>query len=238
MIVRYRNYTIPEGRTEIRRTVTGNFNAFDDLLSTTVRTELDGRLKAASQSAMNTAARNLISAFGTDGGDLLVLLANGVTASELTMRSTGSLAGVKVVQRPSFPTLQNAAYTTWCPFTIILEAEYPASNAALLYREFEETIVFEGGGPEFGWFKPLVGFPSQQQLRQRDTYRATQSGHAIGYLARPVPPNPLWLSALSRFPTVTKRSPQRRGSSYVDFYTAWEYVFESSVPLVGNPNVR
>lgn len=157
-------------------------------------------------------------------------------ASQLSLLNLNSIDGVKIIQRPSFPTLQNAAYVTWLPFTFVLEAEYPVNDAASILLEFEETVTFEGGGPVFGWWKPLVGFPVRQQVRMADTYRATQAGRAVGYLGRPPAAAPLWLGALNRFPGYSIRSPRRRGNSFINYETTWQYEFESAVPLQGNPS--
>lgn len=238
MISKYGTYAFGEGRCNISRSIRNVENDARQVVSQIVRLEVEARLGGTTTAAaMDTAVRNLLTAFESNGKDFVVYLPDGSTASQLSLYSAPAMGGVRVIEGPTLPSLANAAYVTWLPVTFVLEAEYPADNAGGLLLDFEETITFEGGGPQYGWLKPLVGVPQRQLLRQRDTYRATQSGFSIGAFARPLPPNPLWLNALMKNPSAIKRSPKRRGGTYTDFYTAWEYTFESDSPLVGNPNV-
>ncbi len=236
MLIKYGTYSIPAGRSEISHTRQLTYNSAEQPLSEVVRVQVDSRLKANDSPTMDLLVKQLLTGFNNNGKDFIVYLPNGTTASQLSLRTNDALGGVRIIQRPSFSTLQNAAYVTWLPFTFILEAEIPVTNAANLLTEFEETLTFEGGGPVNAWWKPLVGAPQRQQVRQFDTYRATQTGSAVGYLSRPSPPPPLWLNAMNKFPSASKKSPKRFGDDYKNFGISWTYDFESDSPLVGNPN--
>lgn len=235
MLCKYGNYQLPEGRCEITRRDTPEFNEAKQLLSNTVRLDVSSALYADSPSQMDGLVRSLLRAFAVQGRDFLVYLPGGNVQSQLTMRGVGSIGGVHVVQAPELQAGQKGAYVTWLPFTFALECEYPSSIASLIYREFSESISYDS--PErIDWLLCLHGQHQQQQVRQFPFYTATQSGRAVGYLSYPSPPSPIWPAAWVNSDTLPgHESPKLRGDTYTEFPITWQYKFKSNRPLTGSP---
>ena len=170
-----------------------------------------------------------------NGVDIRLTMPNGTTLSQHQLISSSCIGGTRLVSA-GIPTFERAGGITNLPFTFVYEGDIPATDSASLLRSFEETIQFSGGGPLFGHIVTQTGLPVKQKLRGRTVYRATQSGSAVGYRARPVAPLPIWQNAQIRAGDFTLKSPRLRGSNFIDFGTTWSYEFESAFPLVGTPN--
>jgi hypothetical protein len=171
-----------------------------------------------------------------NGVDIRLTMPNGTTLSQHQLLSADCIGGTRLVSA-GVPTFERAGGITNLPFTFVYEGEVPVEDAASLLRSFEETIQFSGGGPLYGHIVTQSGLPVKQLLRRNTVYRAVQSGQAVGYLARPTPPLPIWLGAQVRGGELTVKSPRRRVDSFIDFSVAWSFEFESAFPLIGNPHV-
>lgn len=235
MIPKYGTYAHAEGELEIDAQQEALFNEARQPYGKMIRVTLSGLLLADSPTAMDVKVRNLLTAYSTSR-TFALYLPGGSTKSQIVLDHATAIGGVRVVQPPSFPTMRGAGYVTNLPYTIRLEAEYAATGASLLYRDFEETIEVEGGGPQIGWLKPLNARPVSQVLRRMDTYRARQSGFAIGLYARPSAMPPLWPNFLTAFGRFGKRSPKPKSGVNTDYLTTWDYQFESDRPLLGEPH--
>lgn len=239
MIPKYGTYDMTDGvlgRIAVSTEVEAVENDAKQVISRIERRIIEGRLGGTTTlAAMDEKVRRLKNAFSVNGRNFSVYLPGGSVLSQLSLLNTGSLAGVRVKSGPNLQAA-GASYVTWQPYTVTLEAEYPVAGVELLYRDFEETIEVEGGGRVDGWLKPLNGSPIRQTLMQQDTYRARQSGTAVGLYARPAPPPPIWPAFLTRGPRFSKKNPKPRGSFNQDFAISWSYEFESNVPLAGEPH--
>ena len=170
-----------------------------------------------------------------NGVDIRLTMPNGTTLSQHQLISANCIGGTRLVSA-GIPSFDRAGGITNLGFTFVYEGDKPANNAASLLRSFEETIQFSGGGPLFGHIVTQTGLPVKQKLRGNTVYRATQSGSAVGYLARPNPPLAIWQNAQIRAGDFTSKSPRRRNGDFIDFGITWSYEFESAFPLIGNPN--
>lgn len=236
MHCRLGNYEFPEGRVEITRRDTPEFNDARQVISNTIRLDCSSALYASSASEMDGLVTLLLQAFQQGGNDFLVFLPGGSVRTQLCLLNSGAIGGVRVVQPPTIESLKNGGYVTWLPFSFALEAEYPAAAAGALYREWSESITFDPLTRE-AWLLCLHGSHQKQQVRERPFYRAVQSGRAVGYLGYPSPPRPIWFNAwMNRDTQPDLESPRRRGSDYVDYPISWRYEFQSDRPLSGVPN--
>lgn len=177
----------------------------------------------------------LQSAFAVNGRDLVLYLADGVTPSAHALRSLATIGGVRVTQPPSFPDGSGAQYATFRTFTATLEADVPVVDAANKLISFSETLEFSGGGPVYGFLEPLADQPVKQMLKRNSAFAATQSGQAVGYLAYPQPPSPIWPESQLTLPDVRLTSPKRSGESFMEYGVSWSYRFMSATPLDGVP---
>lgn len=231
------SYTFPIGTADIGITRELLENEFRQPYAELVRWMLNILLVGTGATDIDTKFAALMAAFSTNGLDFRLTMPNGTTDSQHTLLNSGSSTGTLIRRRPSVTTFQGAGGVTNIQCTAEIEAEYPVTGATALYRSAEETLTVGGGGPQFGFLLPLYGVPQKQLLRQRDSYRATQAGSAIGMYATPSIPAPIFAAHQLREPTVTLKSPRRRGAGYEDFGVSWQYEFESPTPLVGNPTV-
>lgn len=238
MLPKYGTYEIPEGRCELTRRDTPEFNSAGQVLSNTIRIEGSAALSAESSSEMDVKVRLLLEAFAVPAKDFIVYLPGGSVQSQLSLRNDNAISGVRVVKPPEIESLRNAGYVTWLPYSFALEAEYAASNASALYREYTDSIQYSSPDRE-AWLLCLHGPHQLQQVRQFPFYRATQTGRAVGYLAYPEAAQPIWPHAWINFDERPgKDSPRFRGNGYTDFGISWSWRFESSRPLVGSPTAQ
>lgn len=241
MFLAYGDYRHPLGQPAIvisRRTL---FSAANTPLAVVERWEINGLLQAGSAAEMSEQIDALEAAYSSGGHDLLLYLPDGSTASSHRLLNAQTLGGVRVVRPPSYPQGRGAEYATIRTFSVALEAELPLLPLDTALVSYRETLEFRGGGPRFGHLEPLIGLPIKQVLRRHTIFRATQRGEAVGWVAYPTPPSPLWPAALVESGTLHAASPRRRGSgealAYTDFPITWSYQFESALPLYGTPNV-
>jgi hypothetical protein len=242
MRAKYNTYTLPEGRWSISKVMHSNENTARQEMTVTHKVDIDGHLSGANAAAIEAQYTLLTAAYATNGFDFIVFLPSGRISDRLSLLSRGSLAGVRVMQKPSIQSLEHGQYALYLPVKISLEAEYISGTSAML-TAFEETLDFEGGGPLFDWYRPIRGLPSKGFVRQADTYRATQSGKAVGFGDYPSlgtisgAPGPIFgIELLNRNPKVSRGSPEKRGLVYINWPISWTYEFESSSPLFGSPN--
>lgn len=205
---------------------------------------LTGFLQAASQAALVTAMTTLEIAYGRNQQTAQILLNNGTTVAR-QMPGVHVLGGTEVIEGVSYPNdgmgANGAEFVDYRTFTVKIRGRYavelPPSYQLI---QFNETIQFSGGGPQDVHIESQIGPPQKQRLKQFTTYRAVQSGSAVGLLTLPVPPAPLWPSALETAPQIVPGSPKRSGGSGAPILTewpiSWTYVFADSQPLRGLPN--
>lgn len=230
------SYTFPIGTADLGITREVLYNDADQPYATRTRWAFDILLVGTGATDIDAKVALLNTAFGSNGQDFRLTMPNGTTNSQHVLLSAGSISGTMIKKLPSVSTFQGAGGITNIRMTAEVEAEYPVAGATDLYRSFEETLTFEGGGRQEGYLLPLYGNPVRQTLRQRDSYRVTQQGSAVGLYRRPPVPAPLFAAYQLRAPTTMKKSPRLRGSSYEDFFVSWSYQFESPTPLTGDPH--
>lgn len=230
------SYTFPLGTADLGITREVLYNDADQPYATKTRWAFDILLVGTGATDVDSKVALLNTAFSSNGKDFILTMPNGTTNSQHVLLNSGSISGTMIRKLPSVTTFQGAGGITNIRMTAEVEAEYPVAGAGSLYRSFEESLTFEGGGVQEGYLLPLYGSPVRQTLRQRDSYRVTQQGSAVGLYSRPSAPPPLFAQFQLRAPTVMKKSPRLRGSSYEDFLTTWMYQYESPNPIQGEPN--
>lgn len=200
----------------------------------------DGEIFAASNAALTARLQLLELAYGSprpavEGGVAALFHDNGTATAHIL--GLGSLGGVRVVSF-GYPQGGKEEYVTSRKYQIVLECTYLGDpNVPLI--AFEERLAFEGGGIEYVWRKPLQGRPVRQPVGI-DTWRAVQSGSAVGQFGPPEPPPPLWPAYLIGEARPDETSPKRQGPAgnpfYSDFAITWNYRFEADIPLIGQPH--
>lgn len=239
MRVKYGSYAHGEGEVQLSVQQTPELNDAGVVKWVRHTYSLSGVLVADDSQSMETKAIALERAYALNGRDLRLEHDDG-SSTHLYLQSSLCYGGTRVIQRPSFPDMRNAAYVTFLPYTIVVEGNV-LSSSALSLVSFEERLSRSGGGPIYGHHEPLTGKPIKQLLKRHSVYRVTQSGSAVGLTSYPSPPPPLWLSALIKTPQIDQTSPRRIGSgtssSYVEYGISWSYEFEHASALAGNPNV-
>jgi hypothetical protein len=237
MYLKYGNYQHPANEASVVITKESVFTETGIVRGLRERWNIQGRLQAADPAALTAAIDALGAAYAIQAQDVGFYFDNGQLTSHY-ITSSATNGGVRVVVPPSFPEGKGAEYSTFRNYTIALEAEWLDPNATLL--AWHETIRFTGGGPQFGHLEPINGLPVKQLLKQATAFHATQSGEAVGYLAYPAPPQPIWPQAehIDRREIryeLPRRMGQAASATYTQFKVSWSYFFEDAGPLLGLP---
>jgi hypothetical protein len=191
---------------------------------------------SASQASIRSAIQALEAAYSRQGQDAGLYHDDG-SASPHVLDSGSSIGGVRVLSL-DYPQGDGGEYATARTATITLEADYPVSGDVLL--SFSESLRFVGTcGPRKVWAQVLNGAPQRQTVNQRTTQTITQSGSAVGWLAEPRLPGPLFpsLEHVDRR-EVSPGAPTLEGQRFVNWPLSWTYHFESASPLNARPHRR
>lgn len=238
MYVKYGEHQFDAGEVGLSTSREGIF--VDGMAKSVIETFFcSGQLHAADADALTTAINLMQTRLAVQGQNFGLYQDNG-TATSVYRASADCLGGLRVIGPVSFTDLRRAEYTTFVNYTFTIQGEVFNPSVAIL--SWQEDIRIHGGGPQYVWQTYLEGLPQRQVLYQNTPYMATQSGSAVGYLGRPLAPQPLWPDAL--LPTESDygtSSPRRIGPvgspSYVEFGISWSYSFMSPYPFFGSPHV-
>jgi len=238
MYLKYGSYQHASGETAVVITKQGLFTDTGIARGVRERWDIQGRLQAASPAAVTTALNALAAAYAVQGLDIGFYEDDNTPTSHF-IDSSATNGGVRVVSPPSFPQGRGAEYSTFRTYTLSVEAEWLAADQTLL--NWRETLRFTGGGPQFAFLQPITGVPVKQVLRQATTYKATQSGEAVGFQSYPSPPGPIWPTAEHvQQRQIHYELPRRMGktglATLTDYKISWSYEFESATPLLGLPS--
>lgn len=238
MYLKWGNYTHPIGEPQIaiaRQPILADSGI---PVAHTVLWDIQGKLLGTGQADLDTKIASLVAAYEKQNQDLVLLQSDGQTESQHTLKRSETRGGVWVVSGPNFPEGRGAEYATVRTFSIQIQAEVPVTDPQSALVSFEETLRLSGGGPIYSHVETAFGFPVKQKLRANTTFRATQSGSAIGYHNYPAVPLPIFGRArLVGLPSITRTSPRQVGTSFRHYRVAWQYQFESAFPLSALPNV-
>lgn len=194
---------------------------------------IDGFITGSTQAAIDTAIAAVEAAYAEDGKDAGLYTDAGAATIHF-LDSSNSLGGVRVTN-VAFNDSDGSQFATQRSFTITLEAEFVGGSDGL--ESWQQTIRVVGtGGPRGTVVETLTGPPQIQRLAARTAVLATQSGSAVGLLAYPKYPAPLWpaVEQLDRREQ-SKASPQNVRGSFRNWPISWSYSFLSPTPLGGNP---
>lgn len=201
-----------------------------------------GMLLGDGSRSIDDKVKLLVAAYSLPGRDWRVVIdaGGGLLNSQHSLASKDTDGGILIDTTPSFPSNANGAYANYLVYSFSLSATIPVANPKTALDRFEESLAFEGGGPEFGSLEPNIGRPVIQRLKQSTTFIATQQGQAVGVYSYPTVPAPLWPSSLRKKPSINKTAPQRFGSGsnliFKHYGVQWKYEFLSPFPFFGNPH--
>lgn len=229
----YRHASSEVGATFSR---TALINAARQTYGYRVQLGIEGFLQAADVPSLTTAINQLVNGYTTQGFTQGVGLFNddGSPTSHVILPGQ-TLAGIKVIEGPSFEDWHGAEYTSYRRYRLRLEAEIRDHTVRLL--AFTESLTLEGGGPRRLVKELLAGLPQEQIVALYTPFRAMQIGSAVGQFAYPAPPPPIFpLAEQQPERKITPKTPKRDGLTYTEYQIDWSYTFLSALPLVGLPN--
>jgi len=237
MYLKYGNYRHADNEASVTISKEGIFGPGGMARGVRERWTIRGRLQAADQAGLTSAIDALTAAYAVQAQDVAFYLDNDQPTSH-AISSAAANGGVRVVVPPSFPEGSGAEYSTFRNYTISLEAELLDVAATIV--SWNEVLSFQGGGPRFAHLELINGLPQKQLLKQFTTFRATQTGEAVGHLGYPVPAVPMWPAAEQvNLRQIRYELPKRTGPPgqpfYTEFKVTWTYNFEDAGPLVGLP---
>lgn len=156
--------------------------------------------------------------------------------------NSASMSGVRVVDGPNYTNeAKDGEYTVMRTVRFTAEASYLIANAKTAVVSWQESITILGANdPDTVWRTFVNAPPILQQVNGGTTSRLIQTGSAVGYLAGPAVPGPIWPWPIekSRSRRITRTSPRREGpNSFIEYGASWSYEYESNGPLVAFPNL-
>ena len=205
--------------------------------------DIQGWIEAASPSAFTTAIEAVEAQYldGTSGDDLKFML-DGATESAHTLVDTETIGGVEVVNFAWLGTSARGSgveYVKKRSFAARIQGDTDPGYQTTPYVAWIETVTRLGdGGANYEWIESLAGAPQSQKTNDYTRCVTVQTGSAIGRLAIPAAPSPLWALPYyrSRESTIGQSTPSLIGGNEDRNYTrTWRYIFHSNVPLVGGP---
>ncbi len=244
MIFSYNNLAQPDGAVaitiaapQITRDERGN------LEKARIVWNITGEIIRDTQAEITTALAQLEQFYNRDGGDAILYLDNG-TRSYHQLLSRDTLGGVRS-GFVYYPDGQGVEYVNGRKWALELSAEIGRGSAAgNSLMSFVETLQITGdGGPRYVVRESRNTKPIRQQVSVSTPVRASQSGQAVGYGSYPPAPPPIWPQWLvNPESAISKGSPAQSGnggaSALTTYQISWNYVYESPVPLSGNPTQR
>ncbi len=166
-------------------------------------------------------AGQILNALALDGGDAVLHQTAGVIA----LLNTGSIGGVRVVERPAFLAQDGKGHwATGVPFRITFECDYPKFTDGLV--SYSESITKVGdGGPRRVMLELDNGIPVTQTVSSNTPIQIIQSGTAVGFLAYPTVNDPIFPNAIlaPEDRAVTPDTPRLARDTYVDWPIRWTY---------------
>lgn len=199
---------------------------------------VEGYLTASGQTNLMILESAFLTAMSRQYQNLVFYHDNASTQSpSITMLNSTSLTGVRISD-VFIGSKYGAEYATQRYFRFTATADYALTGTAENLLAFRESVTLSGGLPKFVC-RPALNGPPQRQLTWLQTpFRAVQEGEAVGFLAWPTPPAPIFPQFLSGDDCPVRRSsPRRTGINYQEWPVAWQYIYESPAPLVGVPNL-
>ncbi|PQO33335.1 hypothetical protein C5Y96_10815 [Blastopirellula marina] len=238
MYLRKGEYTHPIGEPQIAISKRPIVSSGGVPVAHAVTWAIQGMLLGSGQADLDAQIAAFTAAYARQNEDVVLLLSDGVTESQHTLKVRDTRGGVYVTQGPDFPQGAGPEYATRRSFAVQISAEVPIAGSTGALMNFTETLSTSGGGPRYSHVETALGFPIKQQLRRATTYHATQSGTATGYALYPSVPPPIFGEAnLAKAPHITRRSPEWVGNATRNFTVSWQYQFESALPMFGLPSI-
>lgn len=204
--------------------------------ATRIAYRIKGLLQADTVAGVTTAIHALEAAYAEDFQDI-GLYEDDDTPTAHVLFSADTLQGNRVIRGPSYPEGRRADYSTFRTYEITVEGEV-GSDDTVNNMSFHQKIELMGGGPRFVYIETRNGPPQKQLTTEQTTYKAVQSGDAMGQFGYPAAAMPLWPNAEHRDQrNIVTNAPTRQGDKLREYSISWRYVFESATPLMGSPGI-
>lgn len=239
MKLQYGSYTHAIGEAAVNISRDAKFNDAGVPISVMERWTIQGML--IEESDLTTEITALIEAYSEDGKDLFLLFDDGSPTAHMLYTNL-CYGGTRVVVRPSFGGDQRGEYTTYRTYNLAVEGEILDEDGSNTVVEWDETLQLIGGGPRYSFLETVNGSPVKQGVNAYTTYKAIQTGRAVGRDTWPIAPGPKFPADEHRDRRrITPGSPRKMGrggtTQYRMFPIEWSYEFESSNQLSGLPNL-
>lgn len=231
MILRYGPYQFTEN--SVTPTFFGARTIYSERMRPVMlrrRAVFDGEILGSTSQIANRAGA-LETALALDGGD--VVFYDPATGAGMSMLNSGSLAGVRVVERPAFTAQDGRAHwVTGIPYRIAFEADYPAATDGIVH--YEETITVSGdGGVQQVCLELDTGLPEIQTVRDSTSIIVVQAGEISGFLSYAAINTPLFPQNIldpRQDKQIASIAPRLYGNTYTDFNRRWMYRMTLTAP--------
>ncbi len=194
---------------------------------------IEGVLTGDTQQQLRESINALTAAYAVDGQSAGLYHDDGSLSAHY-LDSDASTGGVQI-KNLEFPHGDAAEYATQRTYRITLAADFAARTGNL--SSWRETLHITGnGGPRYVFIEVQNGPPVKQLVSQATVVTAIQSGAATGVYSQPAVPPPVWPQAEQASQRkISPVAPQQNNGRFTGYGVTWEYHFESSTPLAGQP---
>lgn len=191
----------------------------------------------ATQAITSQEIQALANALTAPTPKLQLLGDDGVTQTPFVLDPSRCLQGPNLIDF-SFPASDSEVYVTGLAYRATFEAVQYVGNGDSDLLEFSEELSEDPGGQTYVMVGGAYNYAERQLATQHKPYRYVQSGSAMGLLAYPLIPPPIWPFALVAAPKIIRSSPQVVGTVDTNYRISWEYNYEWATKLFGAPNRR
>lgn len=191
------------------------------------RLHVSAKLVADSQAQLLAKIESMRRAYRTDGKDFVLQTTGGQRIESHSLFSRQTVGGVRVVKRPSFTQARGGELGLYATYELVLEADFPEGNVALLFST--ESVQATGTGGLIWRHRPVIaGRWPRQTVNTHSTVKIIQQGQAVGHLSYPPLKRPLLPPQFEHQEErlIERHDPERHGDALTTFRLSWRYVFE------------
>jgi hypothetical protein len=193
---------------------------------------VSGEIIATGQVAIGIQVIAIQNALSLDGGDAFFRPSDSF-GPQLGLFNTNSLAGVRVIERPSFTAQDGRAHwATGLPYHMAFEADYPAATDGIVSYKEEISTTGNNGGPRQVCLELDVGLPVIQTASESTPIIVLQSGEINGFLGYAAVNDPIFPNAIlaPEDKQITETAPLAYGNAYTNFNRRWSYRMTLTTP--------
>jgi len=235
-------YIFTPGVPDIATSISTKFSDSGQPLTQDFTFRIRGVFKATSQAECREKELALKAALKGQSRDI-ILYTDAGDESAVILKAAGSTTGIQITEGPNFPStfgpecLEHRRYeftaVATFPFGVNPDGTGSPQELDSVAVSFQESLRMSGGLPRKIFHEDINGEePLPEITVLRTTYKATQTGSAVGYLTYPMVPPPIFPDDLIDSEVIPESAPD----GVKGWKVSWVHSFESNRPLRALPH--